>query len=295
MNPTIEILCNRIATAWSTRGGEIRRLVHTDKISGNLPPPGELFNGQKVLLARIARRNRALAYYAGETIASAALALLCGLAAYLLGTHPDPAAWMAPASRILAAVALWCGFLTVACRFGPTYIDAARYQQAVSSLAESGDDDAKPLSVALMAGVAVMFLIDGSFSGLTLAKAAFASILSPQGAMWAAVAWSCAMAWMLYHLTQAAAREGAVNARRDLIRNLLASPREADRKRGESMYERVGHALHNDLARGARRIRARVTLAIVVLGLTTATLIVRLADESSAAMQAPDPVPLQSQ
>jgi hypothetical protein len=45
------------------------------------------------------------------------------------------------------------------------------------------------------------------------------------------------------------------------------------------MIERIGHVLGNDYSEAANRIRARVTLAVVVLALAAATFVVRVRAE----------------
>lgn len=285
MNPTLDYFWNSITTAFATRRTAVRRLARDD-LQAPEPEQGAPFAGQQHLLARSTARH-ASPYYVAETITAALLALVSGIAAYMVATDVERSTLTMPTAFALAAVSALCLYQTVGRRFGPALIDGTRYEQARVALRESGEDHTRPLSVILATAMAAIFLVDGAFSGFTLTTTAFASIFTPRVAFYASAAWSCATAWLLFHLTSAAAHEGAVNARRSLIRNLLASPREADRERAEAMIKHVGHALGNDFSRGANRFRARVVLALVVAGLTAATLIVRVGAEDDGAMQAP--------
>jgi hypothetical protein len=188
-----------------------------------------------------------------------------------------------PIAAVLAVMAGVCLYQALARRFGPGLIDEKRYTEAREALKASGDGHTKPMPVLLTTAMCVMFLIDGAFSGFSLTTTAFASLFSPRVAMFASILWSCATAWLLYHLTSAAAREAAINARRTQVRNLLASGRDDDRQRAQAMLEHIGHALGNDCSRKANRYRARVLLALVVLGLSVATLVVRVSSENSEA------------
>ena len=284
MNRTMSRFCHAIATTWATRRAVISKLVDSDLLAP-VPKPGELFNGQKVLLARCDGSDSSPPYYTAQTLTAAALTALFGAVAYMLGTDPEPAVWTLPAAGVMGALAALSLHQMVARRFGPSLIDKERLENAQQALRTSGDDRARPMPVLLTVAMAAMFVIDGAFSGYTLTSTAFASMFSPRAAMAASLAWSCATAWLLYHLTSAAAHESAVNARRGLVFNLLQSSTESDQVRAKAMIEQVGPALGNDFCKGANRIRARTLLLWVVFAVAAATLFVRVnteAEESAA-------------
>jgi hypothetical protein len=279
MNPTLDYLWARMRSSIATRPHAIRKHVLVDLQS---PPPeaGQNFNGQKMLLAHSAGSNGNLPYFMAPTMIAGALAAVCATVSCYLAADDNPGPWTFPMAGGLAVVAALCLYQAIARRFGPAVIDKSRYDLAQASLKDSGDGNTRPMPVLMMAAMAALFLVDGAFSGFVLTTSAFSSMFTPHMAKLASFTWSVAMAWLLYHLTSAAAREGAINARRALLRNLLASPRESDRARGEKMIEHVGSALRYDYSRGANRYRARVLLSIVVLGLFVSTAIVRVSSEN---------------
>lgn len=277
MNPTLGYLWSRVRAAWCTNPLAVRRLVRAD-LKSEPPTPGHLPHGLETLLKR-AKGSHNMPYFLPNTVTASVLAVLTAAAAAFLATRPERGAWSLPAAGLLAVLCAVCLFQAVGRRHGPALIDSERYRQAHMTLRDSGDAHSRPMPVLLAAAMAALFLIDGAFAGYTLTATAFASLFTPRVAMFASFAWSCAIAWLLFHLTSAAAMEGVINRRRNAIRELLGSDRPADRERADAMIDLVGPALGNDYSRRANRCRARVALWLVVIGLSAATLVVRVSSE----------------
>lgn len=283
-NPTLGYLWHRLQGALATSPRAIRGHALAD-LRGEPPAQGELFNGQKALLMHAQGPSANLPYYLPQTVLALGLAFAAGMAALLCSTLAEPSPWAQALSLALAAVAGVCLWQVLA-RQGPPLIDRDRYAQARAALARSGDDHARPMHLAMSTAIAFTFLIDGALSGWTVTTEVFGAMLTPRMATVATAVWSLAVAFLLFHMTRAAAEEFARNRRRTLVRNLLASPRPADHQRAEAMIDAVGAELNHDFSQ-ANRTRARWALALVVLVLSAATFAVRINSDMAAAIDAP--------
>lgn len=287
MNPTLGYFWHRLGSAWATSAPAMRALARIERTGGH-SRDGQAPRGLDALRLRAAA-VRNMPYYVAHTITALVLALLTGAAAAALALQSEPGPWSLPAAGLLGLLCGVCLYEAIGRRHGPAFISPERFLQAQVALRDSGDAHSKPMPVLLVVAMAALFLIDGAFAGYTLTSTAFGSLFTPRVAMFASFAWSCAIAWLLFHLTSAAALEGVINRRRDAIRHLLASPRPEDQQRATAMIAHVGQALGHDYSRDANRWRARVALWAVVIGLSVATLVVRVSTEQRD-MQATDAV-----
>jgi hypothetical protein len=237
-NPTLGYLWHRLQGALATSPLAIRR--HLVDLHGDPPAQGELFNGQKALLMHAQGPAANLPYYLAQTVLALGLAFAASTAALLCWVVAGPSPWAQALALALAAVAGVCLWQALACRHGPSLIDRDRYAHARASLQRSGDDHARPMHLAMSTAIAFTFLIDGALSGWTVTTEVFGAMLTPRMASVATAVWSLAVAFLLFHMTRAAAEECARNRRRGLVRNLLASPRQADQERAEAIIDAVG-------------------------------------------------------
>lgn len=285
MNPTLGYLFHGLHSAWATRPAAIRAHVLSD-LRGDPPAHGESFPGQRALALRAAGAST-LPYYLPQTLLALGLATALGVAAWLVFALAEPGLWsrgLAAALGFAACIALW---RTVTHRFGPPLIDQQRWARAHMALERSGDGQARPLGVALLTVVALVFGLDGFMSGFTLASELFGSTLTPRLAIVATVVFSVVTSFLLFELTRSAALEKARCRRRNMVRALLASPRAQDHERADAIIAAVGDQLDHDYSQAANRTRSRWALALVIASLTLATLIVRIHSETQLGAEVP--------
>lgn len=283
-NPTLACLWTRVHAAWAMRHAAVRRHVRADQ--GDDPPPqGGLFNGQKALLLWADHGGSSL--YVAPTAVAFVLALVCALGAAVSAWATEPGPWGHMITAALTVVAAICLWQTLFHRHGPQIIDRERYARAKAALQQSADIHARPLGVAAGTAVAFMFVVDGMLTGWSLTSELFGSVLTPRLALMATCVVSAGLAFLLYKLTEQAALEAGRNHRRELVRNLFASPRAVDQERAQGIVDAIGAQLAYDFSEKAHRSRARWTLVLVVLALTTATFTVRLHAERELGAEAP--------
>lgn len=279
MNPTLSWLANELRFRLATRNGAIRKLVRAD-IDAGPPRTGEKTAGQKTLAAVCAHGGGHYPYYVAQTATALAIAVASGVGAcWLAAARESGNPWTAVGSAALGAIAAMAFYQAVARRCGPRVIDQARLEDARTALARSGDPQtviSGPVQIVLL----LLALLDGCMAGTTISAAALGTLLSPTQALIAGIGFSLVLTSLLFHLAQAAAREAAINKRRNLVRALLASPRPADADRAKDMIDAVGNQLGRDYSRRANRYAMRATLFLLVLALAAGTFVVRVRAES---------------
>lgn len=287
MNPSLGYLLHSLRNAWATRPAAIRAHVLSD-LRGDPPTHGELFPGQRALSLRASGAPN-FPYYLPQTLLGLGLGLALGVAGWFVWALAEPGLWsrgLAAALGLTAFIALW---RTVTHRFGPPLVDQQRLAVARAALERSGDGQARPLGVALLTVIALVFGLDGFLSGFTLTSELFGSTLTPRLAIVATIVFSVVTSFLLFELTRSAALESARCRRRNMVRALLASPRAEDHERADAIIAAVGDQLDHDYSQAANRTRSRWALTLVIASLTLATLIVRIHSESQLGVDMPAP------
>ena len=279
MNTSLNYVFLRVRQRLGTRRSAIRRVAEADLLMPS-PVRGEQYAGEKSLTRLCAPPTTGLPYYASQTVISLCLCLSFGLAGYIVANDPEPGKLTTGAAGLLLVMAAICGYFVVGKQYGPELITDERLVQANQQLQASGDHAHMPMSLLATVAMAVILLVDGTFSGFTLSYNAMASILSERAALAAALAWSVVISYLLWELATAAAREHAVNTRRATVRMLAMSGNAEDKKRAQAMRVQVGEALGHNYATSANRYRARILLALVVLTLTASTFFMRINAET---------------
>jgi hypothetical protein len=205
------------------------------------------------------------------------------------------------ATMIALSITFLCTLLGGVCLYhfffvnhGPLHISDERWEGANQSLKLSGDDVTKPLPLIAKILLVTLLFGDGLGTGWSIASGAFGAVLSPNLAMAAALVWSLLVTALLYKLIVSAAREGAINARRDSIRAMLTSTDADVKDQAAERMKLVGNTLGNTLDVDANRKSARVALVAAVLMLSISAFALRWFAEQ-ASVEAQRAVPYSTQ